>query len=147
MIATLLTAVLLTVASGLVTYYVPALEEALGEVHEVFATLTLVLVIVHVIGVSVSSYLQKENLIGGMISGWKRETGERTTKMNTRMATERNHNGARHMTPRNSGTARWFVQFLAPPSRPSRPCFALLVGLHDVAHIVDCESVSCPQSS
>jgi cytochrome b len=95
MIATLLTALLLTVASGLVTYYVPALEEALGEVHEVLATLTLVLVIIHVIGVSVSSYLQKENLIGGMISGWKRETGERTTTMNTRMATERNHNGAR----------------------------------------------------
>ena len=95
MIATLLTAVLLTVASGLVTYYVPALEEALGEVHEVLATLTLVLVIIHVIGVSVSSYLQGENLIGGMISGWKRETGERTTTMNTRMATERNHNGAR----------------------------------------------------
>lgn len=95
MIATLLTTVLLTVASGLATYYVPALEEGMGEVHEVLATLTLVLVIVHVIGVSVSSYLQGENLIGGMISGWKRETGEPTTTMNTRLATERNHKAAR----------------------------------------------------
>ena len=95
MIATLLTAVLLTVASGLVTYYVPALEEALGEVHEVLATLTLVLVIVHVIGVSVSSYLQGENLIGGMISGWKREPGEPKTELDTRTATERNRTAAR----------------------------------------------------
>ena len=73
MIATLLTALLLTVASGLATYYVPALQEGSEEVHEVLANLTLFLVIVHVIGVSVSSYLQGENLIGGMISGWKRE--------------------------------------------------------------------------
>ena len=77
MIATLLATLLLTVASGLATYYVPALEEALEEVHEVFANLTLFLVIVHVIGVSVSSYLQGENLIAGMISGWKRESGDR----------------------------------------------------------------------
>ena len=77
MIATLLTTLLLTVASGLATYYVPALEGALGEFHEVLATLTLVLVIVHVIGVSVSSYLQGENLIAGMISGWKKESGDR----------------------------------------------------------------------
>ena len=84
MIATLLTTVLLTVASGLGTYYVPVLEDALGEIHEVLATITLVLVIVHVVGVSVSSYLQRENLIAGMISGWKRETGEPTTAMDTR---------------------------------------------------------------
>ena len=84
MIATLLTTVLLTVGSGLGTYYVPALEEALEEIHEVLATITLVLVIVHVVGVSVSSYLQGENLIAGMISGWKRETSEPTTAMDTR---------------------------------------------------------------
>jgi cytochrome b len=76
MIAALLTFLLLTVASGLATYYLPALEEAVEEVHEVFANLTLLLVIVHIVGVSVSSYLQGENLIGGMISGWKRQSGE-----------------------------------------------------------------------
>jgi cytochrome b len=79
MIAALLTTLLLTVASGLATYYVPALEEGLKEVHEVFASITLFLVIVHVIGVTVSSYLQGENLIAGMISGWKRESSEPTT--------------------------------------------------------------------
>ena len=84
MIATLLTSVLLTVGSGLVTYYVPALGKALEKIHEVLATITLVLVIVHVVGVSVSSYLQGENLIAGMISGWKRGTSEPTTAMDTR---------------------------------------------------------------
>ena len=88
MIAALLTVVLLTVASGLLTYYVPALEEASGEVHEVLATLTLVLVIVHIIGVSVASYLQGENLIGGMISGWKREPVVQETELTARTATE-----------------------------------------------------------
>jgi cytochrome b len=76
MIATLLTTLLLTVASGLATYYLPAMEGGLAEIHEVLASLTLFLVIVHVIGVFVSSYLQGENLIGGMISGWKRDSGE-----------------------------------------------------------------------
>ena len=84
MIATLLTILLLTVGSGLVTYHVPALKEAFEEIHEVLATITLVLVIVHVVGVSVSSYLQGENLIAGMISGWKRGTSEPTTQMDTR---------------------------------------------------------------
>jgi cytochrome b len=78
MIAALLTTLLLTVASGLATYHLPAVGDALGEIHEVLATLTLILVIVHVIGVSVASYLQEENLIGGMISGWKRDSGEPT---------------------------------------------------------------------
>ena len=49
MIAALLTTLLLTVASGLGTYYLPALEEALEEVHEVLAHLALFLVIVHVL--------------------------------------------------------------------------------------------------
>jgi cytochrome b len=79
MIAILLTTLLLTVASGLATYHVPALGGTLKEVHEVLASLTLFLVIVHVIGVFVSSYLQGENLIGGMISGWKRDSGKPAT--------------------------------------------------------------------
>lgn len=79
MIATLLTTLLLTVASGLLTHRVPALEDSMGEVHEVLATLTLVLVIVHVLGVSVSSLLQGENLISGMIFGWKTDHSEPAT--------------------------------------------------------------------
>jgi len=76
MIATLLTTLLFTVASGLLTHHVPALEDSMGEVHGVLATLTLVLVIVHVLGVSISSILQRENLIGGMIFGWKTDHSE-----------------------------------------------------------------------
>jgi len=72
MIATLLTVLLLTVASGLANYYMPALEDALEEVHETLAHIVLFLAILHVVGVSVSSYLQRENLIGSMITGWKR---------------------------------------------------------------------------
>jgi cytochrome b len=71
MIATLLTLLLLTVATGLANYYMPALEETLEEVHETLAHVVLFLAIVHVLGVSVSSYLQRQNLIGAMLTGWK----------------------------------------------------------------------------
>jgi cytochrome b len=76
MIATILTALLLTVATGLASYYMPTLEEALEEVHETLAHVVLFLAIVHVVGVSVSSYLQRENLIGSMITGWKKPGDE-----------------------------------------------------------------------
>jgi cytochrome b len=78
MIATLLTTLLLTIATGLLTHHVPALEDSMGEVHEVLATLTLVLAIVHVLGVSAMSLLLGENLIGGMISGWRTDPGDPT---------------------------------------------------------------------
>jgi cytochrome b len=47
-------------------------SEALEEVHEVLAQATLALVIVHVVGALVSSYFHRENLIGAMITGWKK---------------------------------------------------------------------------
>lgn len=47
-------------------------SEALEEVHEVLAQATLALAVVHVVGALVSSYLHRENLIGGMITGWKK---------------------------------------------------------------------------
>jgi len=45
--------------------------EALGEVHEALAHALLFLVPLHVAGVIVSSFLERQNLVGGMITGRK----------------------------------------------------------------------------
>ncbi len=51
----------------------PSWGDVLEETHEVFANLTLGLILIHVAGVLVSSLLHRENLIGAMISGNKRQ--------------------------------------------------------------------------
>ncbi|AFL76269.1 cytochrome b/b6 domain-containing protein [Thiocystis violascens] len=58
--------------AGLMSELPAASGEALEEVHEVLANFTLVLIVLHVVGVAFSSLSHGENLIGSMISGFKR---------------------------------------------------------------------------
>ncbi|EGV18149.1 cytochrome b/b6 domain-containing protein [Thiocapsa marina] len=87
MVIALMIAVALTGLSGLAVYGTEELSGPLAplmsslpgswghlfeEIHEVMANLTLVLIVAHVAGVIFSSLSHRENLIGGMITGFKR---------------------------------------------------------------------------
>jgi len=47
-------------------------EDRLEDIHEFFANFTLLLVLVHILGVVVSSFLHKENLVRAMLTGNKK---------------------------------------------------------------------------
>lgn len=84
MIALLLLGLLMTVVTGLAVYGADQgagplafignrYEDLWEEVHEFFANFTLLLVIVHVIGVVVESVIHRENLARAMVHGNKRK--------------------------------------------------------------------------
>jgi cytochrome b len=69
---TVLLLLFLSLAVGVSGWAVYSVSESYEDTHEVLANLMLVVVLVHIAGVVVSSWLHHENLVGAMFTGMKR---------------------------------------------------------------------------
>ena len=82
---------LVGLATGVTGYM--SLKEIGGEfaedIHEVCANVWLGIVIVHLAGVVVESWIHRENLVRAMITGYKEGAGEQLDGQDTRMRTGR----------------------------------------------------------
>jgi cytochrome b len=67
----LLLSAALTSATGLLAYHTSCFQR-IGIAHEWLANIALALVVVHLIGVAVSSVMHKENLVAAMLTGYKK---------------------------------------------------------------------------
>ncbi len=87
MIVLLLTSLLLTTLTGIAVYgadknagplaFIGAdYEKFWEEIHELFANFSLLLVFVHIAGVAIESYVNRENLTRSMVYGYKKANDE-----------------------------------------------------------------------